>query len=66
MEEVGQADEISRTQSCNGRSLGEEEAKKKGKSILQEYFHLKDLNEAVTCVKELNAAEGMNWVSGQT
>jgi len=58
-EEVEPEEEPSRSQSRGGRTLTREEADKKGKSIQQEYFHLKDINEAVACVKELNVFKGM-------
>lgn len=48
--------------SRGGRALTPEEAERKGRSILEEYFHLNDVTEAVACVRELNASEGMEMV----
>lgn len=62
-EAEGEAEEEeSRSLSRTGRALTAEEAHRKGRSILEEYFHLSDIPEAVACIRELNASEGLEMV----
>ncbi|XP_060075672.1 eukaryotic translation initiation factor 4 gamma 3-like isoform X2 [Ylistrum balloti] len=43
------------------KELSQEDMEKKTISILDEFLHIQDMNEAVTCVEELNSPSTLHW-----